>query len=802
MANTKKTTLDITGMTCAACSNRIEKKLNKLDDVNAQVNLTTEKATVEYNPDQHDVQEFINTIQHLGYGVAVETVELDITGMTCAACSSRIEKVLNKMDGVQKATVNLTTEQAKVDYYPEETDANQLITRIQKLGYDAAVKDKNKDQASRKTKELQHKLIKLIISAALSLPLLMLMFVHLFNMHIPSLFMNPWFQFILATPVQFIIGWQFYVGAYKNLRNGGANMDVLVAVGTSAAYFYSIYEMLRWLSGVTTQPHLYFETSAVLITLILFGKYLEARAKSQTTNVLGELLSLQAKEARILKDGNEIMIPLNDVRVGDTLIVKPGEKIPVDGTIIKGMTSIDESMLTGESIPVEKNVEDTVIGSTMNKNGTITMTATKVGGDTALANIIKVVEEAQSSKAPIQRLADIISGYFVPIVVGIALLTFIVWITLVTPGIFEPALVASISVLVIACPCALGLATPTSIMVGTGRAAENGILFKGGEFVERTHQIDTIVLDKTGTITNGRPVVTDYHGDDQTLQLLATAEKDSEHPLAEAIVNYAKDKHMQLTETTSFKAVPGHGIEATIEDHHILVGNRKLMAENDISLPKHISDDLTNYEQDGKTAMLIAVNHSLTGIIAVADTVKEHAKDAIKQLHDMGIEVAMLTGDNKNTAQAIAKQVGIDTVIADILPEEKAAQIAKLQQQGKKVAMVGDGVNDAPALVKADIGIAIGTGTEVAIEAADITILGGDLMLIPKAIYASKATIRNIRQNLFWAFGYNIAGIPIAAMGLLAPWVAGAAMALSSVSVVTNALRLKKMRLEPRRKDA
>ncbi|CDR20530.1 heavy metal translocating P-type ATPase [Staphylococcus argenteus] len=802
MANTKKTTLDITGMTCAACSNRIEKKLNKLDDVNAQVNLTTEKATVEYNPDQHDVQEFINTVQHLGYGVAVETVELDITGMTCAACSSRIEKVLNKMDGVQKATVNLTTEQAKVDYYPEETDANQLITRIQKLGYDAAVKDKNKDQASRKTKELQHKLIKLIISAALSLPLLMLMLVHLFNMHIPSLFMNPWFQFILATPVQFIIGWQFYVGAYKNLRNGGANMDVLVAVGTSAAYFYSIYEMLRWLSGVTTQPHLYFETSAVLITLILFGKYLEARAKSQTTNALGELLSLQAKEARILKDGNEIMIPLSDVRVGDTLIVKPGEKIPVDGTIIKGMTSIDESMLTGESIPVEKNVEDTVIGSTMNKNGTITMTATKVGGDTALANIIKVVEEAQSSKAPIQRLADIISGYFVPIVVGIALLTFIVWFTLVTPGIFEPALVASISVLVIACPCALGLATPTSIMVGTGRAAENGILFKGGEFVERTHQIDTIVLDKTGTITNGRPVVTDYHGDDQTLQLLATAEKDSEHPLAEAIVNYAKDKHMQLTETTSFKAVPGHGIEATIEDHHILVGNRKLMAENDISLPKHISDDLINYEQDGKTAMLIAVNHSLTGIIAVADTVKEHAKDAIKQLHDMGIEVAMLTGDNKNTAQAIAKQVGIDTVIADILPEEKAAQIAKLQQQGKKVAMVGDGVNDAPALVKADIGIAIGTGTEVAIEAADITILGGDLMLIPKVIYASKATIRNIRQNLFWAFGYNIAGIPIAAMGLLAPWVAGAAMALSSVSVVTNALRLKKMRLEPRRKDA
>ncbi|UIF33620.1 heavy metal translocating P-type ATPase [Staphylococcus aureus] len=805
MANTKKTTLDITGMTCAACSNRIEKKLNKLDDVNAQVNLTTEKATVEYNPDQHDVQEFINTIQHLGYGVAVETVELDITGMTCAACSSRIEKVLNKMDGVQNATVNLTTEQAKVDYYPEETDADKLVTRIQKLGYDASIKDNNKDQTSRKAEALQHKLIKLIISAVLSLPLLMLMFVHLFNMHIPALFTNPWFQFILATPVQFIIGWQFYVGAYKNLRNGGANMDVLVAVGTSAAYFYSIYEMVRWLNGSTTQPHLYFETSAVLITLILFGKYLEARAKSQTTNALGELLSLQAKEARILKDGNEVMIPLNEVHVGDTLIVKPGEKYIYGKIIIldKDGTAKDVNLENAKSrygyVPegfqkLKNDIE--------NKKKTINITRKIVHGDTALANIIKVVEEAQSSKAPIQRLADIISGYFVPIVVGIALLTFIVWITLVTPGTFEPALVASISVLVIACPCALGLATPTSIMVGTGRAAENGILFKGGEFVERTHQIDTIVLDKTGTITNGRPVVTDYHGDNQTLQLLATAEKDSEHPLAEAIVNYAKEKQLILTETTTFKAVPGHGIEATIDHHHILVGNRKLMADNDISLPKHISDDLTHYERDGKTAMLIAVNYSLTGIIAVADTVKDHAKDAIKQLHDMGIEVAMLTGDNKNTAQAIAKQVGIDTVIADILPEEKAAQIAKLQQQGKKVAMVGDGVNDAPALVKADIGIAIGTGTEVAIEAADITILGGDLMLIPKAIYASKATIRNIRQNLFWAFGYNIAGIPIAALGLLAPWVAGAAMALSSVSVVTNALRLKKMRLEPRRKDA
>lgn len=795
LANHNKITLGVTGMTCAACSNRIEKVLNKMDGVDAQVNLTTEKATIDYDTEQYQVEDFINKIDKLGYGIATDTIELDITGMTCAACSNRIEKVLNKTNGVKDATVNLTTEQANVNFYPEETSIDAIIQRIQKLGYDASVKADKEHQVSRKEHELKHKLIKLIISALLSLPLLMLMFVHIFNMSIPALFMNPWFQFALATPVQFFIGWQFYVGAYKNLRNGAANMDVLVAVGTSAAYFYSIYEMIRWLSHSTTHPHLYFETSAVLITLILFGKYLEARAKTQTTNALGELLSLQAKEARVIRDNQEMMVPLSEVKVHDTLVVKPGEKIPVDGTIIKGMTSIDESMLTGESIPVEKNNGDNVIGATMNKNGTITMTATKVGEDTALSNIIKVVEQAQSSKAPIQRLADIISGYFVPIVVGIALLTFIIWITLVRPGDFEPALVAGISVLVIACPCALGLATPTSIMVGTGRAAENGILFKGGEFVERTHQIDTIVLDKTGTITNGQPVVTDFTGDDSALQLLASAEKDSEHPLADAIVNYAEEQSISLMTTSSFNAIPGYGIEATINNHHVLIGNRKLMSKYDITLPEQATDNLLTFEKDGKTAMLIAINHQFNSIIAVADTVKTHAKEAIAQLHNMGIEVAMLTGDNSNTANAIAKQVGIDTVIADILPEQKSEQVDKLQQQGKHVAMVGDGVNDAPALVKADIGIAIGTGTEVAIEAADITILGGDLLLIPKAINISKATIRNIRQNLFWAFGYNIAGIPIAAMGLLAPWVAGAAMALSSVSVVTNALRLKKTKL-------
>ncbi|MEB7788715.1 heavy metal translocating P-type ATPase [Staphylococcus equorum] len=794
MAEKKKTTLGITGMTCAACANRIEKNLNKINDVDATVNVTTEKATVAYNPESTTIDDLTHSIEKTGYGVLTEKAELDVIGMTCAACSNRIEKVLNRDAGVEHANVNLTTENATIAYNPEMTSIDDLIKKIQKIGYDAKPKQAASEKSSQKEQELKHKRNKLIISAILAAPLLLTMFVHLFGMQIPHIFMNPWFQFALATPVQFIIGWQFYVGAYKNLRNGSANMDVLVALGTSAAYFYSLYEMIKWLNLTNYTPHLYFETSAVLITLILFGKYLETRAKTQTTNALSELLNLQAKEARLLRNQEELMIPLNEVVQGDHLIIKPGEKIPVDGKVIKGTTSIDESMLTGESIPIEKVQNDNVIGSTMNKNGSITVEATKVGKDTALASIIKVVEEAQGSKAPIQRLADIISGYFVPIVVGIALLTFIVWITLVQTGQFEPALVAAIAVLVIACPCALGLATPTSIMVGTGKAAENGILFKGGEHIERTHQVNTVVLDKTGTITNGKPVVTDFDGDDKVLQLLASAEKGSEHPLAESIVNYAKKNHIPFLEVAHFEAIPGHGIKATIDGKSLCVGNRKFMIEENIAI-NSAETQLSRFEQDGKTAMMIAIDSELKGTIAVADTVKASTSEAIQQLHDLDIEVVMLTGDNERTAQAIAKQVGIDTVIAEVLPEEKASKIVELQDQGKTVAMVGDGVNDAPALVQADIGIAIGSGTEVAIEAADVTILGGDLLLIPKAMKASKSTIRNIRQNLFWAFGYNVAGIPIAALGLLAPWVAGAAMALSSVSVVTNALRLKRMKL-------
>lgn len=794
MSKTNHATIHVTGMTCAACSNRVEKVLNKMDGVEAQVNLTTEKATVDYNPEKTSMEEITNKIENIGYGVLTEKADLDVFGMTCAACSTRIEKVLNKQDGVKLATVNLTTESAAIEYNPGLVDVKALIDKIKNLGYDAKPKAEAEDKQTYKEKELRNMKKKLIISSALSAPLLVTMLVHLFGMNIPDLFMNPWFQFALATPIQFIIGWQFYVGAYKNLRNGGANMDVLVALGTSAAYFYSLYEAFKTIGNPGYVPHLYFETSAVLITLILFGKYLEARAKSQTTNALSSLLNLQAKEARVLRNGEEVMIPAREVVVGDRLVVKPGEKIPVDGIVVKGRTSVDESMLTGESIPIEKDINATVIGSTINKNGSIEMEATKVGKDTALASIVKVVEEAQGSKAPIQRLADVISGYFVPIVVGIAILTFINWITWVAPGQFEPALIASIAVLVIACPCALGLATPTSIMVGTGKAAESGILFKGGEHLEGTHELEAIVLDKTGTITKGKPEVTDFSGDEEALRLLASAEKGSEHPLAGAIVAYATENQIELVDVDEFNAIPGHGIEANISGKHILVGNRKLMNDHQIDIKDH-EDELVESETNGKTAMLIAIDGQYRGTVAVADTIKETAPEAIKQLKDMGIEVIMLTGDNERTAQAIAKQVGIDHVIAQVLPEEKADKIKELQAQGKKVAMVGDGVNDAPALVTADIGIAIGTGTEVAIEAADVTILGGELLLIPKAIKISHATIRNIRQNLFWAFGYNTAGIPIAAIGLLAPWIAGAAMALSSVSVVTNSLRLKRVKL-------
>lgn len=786
--------LNITGMTCAACSNRIEKVLNKMDEVDATVNLTTEKASIQYDKDKVDPEDITKKINDLGYGVRYEQTELDITGMTCAACSSRIEKVLNKTSGVEHATVNLTTENAMIEYNPNMIDEKGLIDKIGNLGYGANKKRSNEEKISHKDQELKTMKWKVIIAAILSAPLLVTMLDHLFGVNLPDIFMNPWFQLAFATPVQFILGWQFYRGAYKNLKNFTANMDVLVVMGTTAAYGFSLYQTYLWMTGEVAHPHLYFEASAIIITLILFGKYLETRAKSQTTGAISKLLDMQAKEARILRHGQEEMISVDEVRVDDVLIVKPGEKFPVDGELLKGRTSVDESMLTGESIPIEKEQGDSVIGATINQNGSVQVKVTKVGKDTALAGIIKVVEEAQGKKAPIQRMADVISGYFVPIVIAIALVTFIVWYFFVPSGDLESALVAAISVLVIACPCALGLATPTSIMVGTGKGAENGILYKGGEHLEKTHKVDVVVLDKTGTVTKGTPEVTDFTGDDETLRLLASAEKGSEHPLATAIVAHATEKGLDLSEVDHFEAITGHGITANIEGKEVLVGNRKLMEDHQVDIGA-VDSEIEQYEYEGKTAMLIAIDQVFKGSIAVLDTVKDTAKEAIKEMHDQGLEVIMLTGDNQRTAGAIAREVGIDDVIAEVLPDQKADKIKSIQDTGKVVAMVGDGVNDAPALALADVGIAMGTGTEVAIEAADLTILGDDLTLIPRAINLSHETIKNIKQNLFWAFAYNTLGIPIAALGFLAPWVAGAAMAFSSVSVVTNSLRLKRVKV-------
>lgn len=790
----KQIALQIEGMTCAACSARVERVLNKMEDVEAQVNLATESAKISYDAEKVSPTDVIQKIKDIGYDVETEKLEFAIYGMTCAACSSRIEKVLSKMDGVVKAVVNLPNETATVTYYRNVVTERDVIEKIKAIGYDAKVRNEKASTDTHKEKEMKKMQWKLIISAILSAPLLLTMLDHLFGIAVPNIFMNPWFQFALATPIQFIIGWQFYVSAYKNLKTKSANMDVLVALGTSAAYFYSLYEAILTIGNPSYVPHLYFETSAILITLILLGKYLEKNAKGKTTEAIAKLLQLQAKEARVIRDGKEMMIPIEEVVVSDRMIIKPGEKIPVDGVVVKGTTSVDESMLTGESIPVEKQVGAKVIGSTMNLNGTIEMEAEKVGEDTALASIVQAVEDAQGDKAPIQRMADVISSYFVPIVVGIAIVTFIIWITFITPGELESSLTAAIAVLVIACPCALGLATPTSIMVGTGKGAQTGILFKGGEHLEKTHELTTIVFDKTGTITKGKPEVTDFIGDDRLLQLVASAEKSSEHPLAEAIVRYAEEKQIEFIDAEQFEAIPGHGIRATFPQGEVLIGTRKLMRDHGVDTAEQ-EETMYQLEHEGKTAMFIAVDKKFAGIVAVADTVKETAKTAMEQLKKMGMELVMLTGDNERTARAIANEVGIDRVIAEVLPEQKAEKIKQLQAEGKKVAMVGDGINDAPALATADIGIAIGTGTEVAIEAADVTILAGELLLVPKAIRLSGATIRNIKQNLFWAFAYNTIGIPIAAIGLLAPWIAGAAMAFSSVSVVLNALRLKTVKI-------
>ena len=784
----EKVTLNIEGMTCAACSARVEKSLGKMDGVqDVNVNLLANKATVIIDNDKVTLKDLVDIVHKTGYEVPLERRTILIEGMTCAACSTRVEKALNKLDGVEKAHVNLSNNKATVEFKVGIIDDTLLINTIEKAGYGAEIEvevnlDREKELREKEIKSLKYSFV---ISLILTIPLFSAMFFHMAGQM--NILTNGYFQWALATPVQFIIGYRFYKGAYNALRGGGANMDVLVALGTSAAYFFSIYNLFNHIHEY------YFEASAVIITLIVLGKLFEAIAKGKTSEAIKKLMGLQPKTATVIRDGKEVELAIDDLIIGDIIIVKPGERVPVDGVIVEGNSALDESMITGESIPVDKKIGDNVIGATINKFGAFKFEATKIGKDTVLSQIIKLVEDAQGSKAPVQRLADKISGIFVPIVLVIAV---------VTIGIFamlndvNSGLINAVAVLVIACPCALGLATPTAIMVGTGKGAENGILIKSGEHLEKTHKMNTIIFDKTGTITKGEPDVTDIIvvsglDEGEVLRIAGSVEKTSEHPLGQAIVKRAQNSNIYLTQATSFSAVPGKGLMANFEEKKVLIGNRKLMKDNLIDVLVG-EDNVSTLEDEGKTAMMIAIDGELVGIIAVADQIKDTSKKAIEKLEKMGLEVYMITGDNERTANAIAKQVGIKNVLADVLPENKASKVEELKAEGKNVGMVGDGINDAPALAAANVGFAIGTGTDVAMEAADITLMRGDLNGVVTAIRLSHRTMKTIKQNLFWAFFYNTVGIPIAALGFLNPMIAGAAMAFSSVSVVSNSLRLKK----------
>ena len=786
--------INISGMSCAACAARIEKGLSRLPGVvQATVNFAAEKASVTYDQQQTDLEAIGQKIVTLGFAVAADHAEFKISGMSCAACATRLEKALRGLPGVYSATVNLATERAVLEYNANLVTLDQIRDKVKKVGFEAHnianASEVDREKQLRQA-EIRRQRFRLTLSALLSVPLLGGMVLHSLGImgNIGNLLMNPYLQFFLATPVQFVAGWPFYRGAWSALRNSSANMDVLVALGTSAAYFYSIANVI---SG---EGHLYFESSAVLITLIILGKYLEAAAKGKTSDAIRALMGLQPPTARVIREGTEMAVPVEAVRNGDVVSVRPGEKVPVDGIVLDGFSTLDESMLTGESVPVDKKPGDAVTGATVNKFGAFTFRATRVGKDTVLAQIIQVVEAAQGSKAPIQRFADIVSGYFVPAVVGIACITFAGWYLVGEPGNFSRALVNFTAVLVIACPCALGLATPTSIMVGTGKGAENGILIKGAEHLENARRITTVVLDKTGTLTNGQPEVTDIvtfgeFAEEMVLQLAAGVEQKSEHPLAQAIVKHAKENNLQLPEVKDFSAIPGYGVEAMVDGQRILLGNQRLLQKNFVAVAREAS--VVELEEQGKTVMLLAVEGRVAGLIAVADTVKEHSGLAVARLKELGLKVWMLTGDNSRAARTIAAGVGIENVLSEVLPDQKAAKIAELKLSGGVVAMVGDGINDAPALATADVGFAIGTGTDVAMEAADITLMRGDLNGVADAIQLSRATMRNIRQNLFWALIYNSIGIPVAAMGYLSPVLAGAAMAFSSVSVVMNALRLR-----------
>lgn len=800
--------LKITGMTCSACANRVERVVGKLDGVDsANVNFANETLSVKYDNDKVNSLEIEKAIEKAGYGVQknLKSYSLKVEGMTCSACANRVERVTKKADGVINSSVNFATEKLNITFDEDKININKIKEIVQKSGYNLVI-DEKKDISEKKIPEYKKLWYRFILSIVFTVPLLIISMGHMVGMHLPEFIdpmMNPMnfaiAQLILTVPVM-IFGYRFYIVGFRNLFKLSPNMDSLIAIGTSAAVIYGFFAIYKISIGNTDYAmHLYFESAAVILTLITLGKYLEAVSKGKTSEAIKKLMGLAPKTANIIRNNNEMVVPIEEVMVGDIVIVKPGEKLPVDGEVVEGNTSIDESMLTGESLPVEKEIGSKVVGASINKSGFIKYKATKVGDDTALAQIIKLVEDAQGTKAPIAKLADVISAYFVPTVITLAIIAALGWYISGESTVF--ALTIFISVLVIACPCALGLATPTAIMVGTGKGAENGVLIKGGEALETAYKIETIVFDKTGTITEGKPKVTDIItknlSDDEVLILAASAEKGSEHPLGEAIVRAAEEKNLEFKNIEEFKAIAGHGIEVKIEGKVIILGNKKLMLDKNIDL-ENFEEKSNKLAEEGKTPMFLSINNNLEGIVAVADTVKENSKKAIDAIHKMGIKVAMITGDNERTAKAIAKEVGIDIILAEVLPEDKANEVKKLQEGNKKVAMVGDGINDAPALVQADIGIAIGSGTDVAMESADIVLMRSDLLDVIKAIQLSKATINNIKQNLFWAFAYNVLGIPVA-MGilhifggpLLNPMIAAGAMSLSSVSVLLNALRLR-----------